>query len=113
MSLRQEKFNSFIQEELGRIINRDLEMPLGSLLTIVGADTAPDLKFVKVYVSVLPENYRGTVLAILRKNTKKLQQALNKKFRTKVFPKIQWAVDVTEEKAMAIEALLDKIKKEL
>lgn len=113
MTLRQDKVNSLIQEELGGVINRELELPDGCLITISGADVSADLKHTKIYISVLPEKYRGTVLELLRKNTKNIQFALNKRLAMKFFPKIHWLIDATEEKAMGIDALLDKIKEEL
>lgn len=113
MTLRQEKINSLIQEELSRIINRELEFPSGCLMTITGIDASTNLKHAKIYISVLPEKFRGSALEILRKNTGRLQALLNRRLEIKFSPKIEWLIDTTEERAAGIEELLDKIQEEL
>ena len=110
---RQERVNSLLIQYLGEIINREIEFPEGIFITIVKVETSSDMKHAKVWISVLPDKYRGAALSVLHKKKKIIQQNLNKKITMKFFPKIEFSVDTTEEYAAGIEALLDEIKKEL
>lgn len=113
MTLRQEKVNALIKEELGLIISREVELPQGCLATIVGVDVSADLKWAKIFISVLPDKYRGSVLEILRKKSNHIRKSLNRRIEIKFSPKLEWVIDATEEHASGIEALLDKIKEEM
>ena len=113
MTLRQEKVNTLIKEELGPIINREVEFPQGCLVTIAGTDVSADLKRAKIFISVLPDKYRGSALEILRKKTKHIRGSLNKRIEIRFSPKLEWIIDTTEEHASGIEILLDKIKEEM
>lgn len=112
-SQRQERVNSLIRQYLGKIINRDIELPAGVIITIAKVEVSSDLKNVRIGVSILPEKYRGSVLELLRKRTKLIQRLLNKKLTMKFSPKIDFLINTTAEQAADIERLLDEIKKEL
>lgn len=109
MSLRIEKINEYILQKLGQIIIKELEFPENSLVTITKVETSPDIKYAKVYVSVLPDNFRGSVLEILRKNSHNLHEILQKQMRTKFTPNLNFQIDEQEIYASQIDKLLDEI----
>ena len=91
---------------------REVDFPEGSLVTITRVDTSPDLNQSKVYVSTIPEQKSGEVLAILKKQIYFLQQELNKKLNMRPMPRIAFLEEKKTQEAGRVEELLEEIKKE-
>jgi ribosome-binding factor A len=106
MSHRVEKVNSLLVQEISAILLREIEFPLGVLVTIIKAKATDDLKEAKIFISVLPFEKSGQVLDILRSNIYHLQQLLNKKLRMKPVPKMFFKIDASEEEAEKVERAL-------
>lgn len=111
MSHRLEQVNELIRQELNKLLLTEVEFPKSCLVTITGVQTSKDLRYVKVWISVLPVYYRKKVLVKLTANLGHLQFLLNKKLTMKPLPRLNFALDDTEQKAADIEQLLDQIKK--
>jgi len=109
MPNRTQKINPLIQQKLGEIINQNIELPTDCLVTITKTETSPDNKQSKIYLSIIPENFRGTVLKILNKNKKLLYQQLRKELQTKFTPNLLFIIDEDEIYASEIEKLLDEL----
>ena len=110
MSLRLEKVNELIHQKLSQIITREVEFPQNMLITISRVITSPDLKYSKIFITVLPDQYRGTALEVLNKNSKNLQQILRKQMTTKFTPNLNFQIDDQEIFAQGVEKLLDEIR---
>jgi len=111
MSQRLEKINELIHHKLSVIISQELEFPANSLVTITRVETSPDIKYCKVYISVLPDNLRGTCLETLGKNSHRLHKILKKAMLTKFTPNLKFLIDEQEIFASKIDNLLDEISK--
>ena len=105
-----EKINELIKNQLGHLIIKEIEFPENAMVTITKVETTPDLKSAKVFISVLPENMRGTALSILTKNAVSLHQNLNKQIKTKFTPNLKFCIDEQEIFADEVEKILDEIK---
>jgi ribosome-binding factor A len=106
MSHRKEKINSLLEQEVGKIILREIDIPPGVLVTVISADATEDLKEAKIMISVLPFDKSQKILEILNKNIYFIQQILNKELRMKPVPKISFKIDDSMEKAGRVENLL-------
>lgn len=107
---RIEKINQLIKTQLSQLINKEMEFPDNTIITITRVKTTPDLKIAKIYLTVLPENFRGSVLEILRKNKKNLYTLLKNRLKTKFTPNLNFLIDEQELYAAEIDKLLDEIK---
>lgn len=107
---RIEKINQLIKQQLSQIINKEIEFPQNTIITITRVQTTPDIKIAKVYLGVVPENFRGSALEILRKNKKKLHALLKKQIKTKFTPNLNFLIDEQEIYASEIDKLLDEIQ---
>lgn len=103
------KVNALITTELGQLMKRLVEFPLGTIVTISKVDTAIDLSVTRVWISVLPIEQVEAVEKILAKQRGELQHYLNRKLVMKFVPHIEFHIDYTEEKAFRVESLLDDI----
>ena len=110
MSERMVKVNELIAQQLGLIISSDIELPLGTIVTITSVETSPDLRHAKVFLSVLPETARREVMSLLINQVKELQKTLNNKITLRVIPKLRFEIDETEQKAIELERLLDNLE---
>ncbi|MBN1778884.1 MAG: 30S ribosome-binding factor RbfA [Candidatus Buchananbacteria bacterium] len=113
MSHRLEQISEVIRHEIGGLLLTEVEFPVGCLVTIVEVQTSKDLRHAKIIISVMPVKFTAKVLEKLQKNIGHLQFELNKKLSMKPLPRIRFAIDRTEHKAVGIEELLDKIRKEI
>lgn len=112
MKLRPLRVASVIQEELSKIIIRELEFP-GFLVTITFVDVDRKMEGALVYFGVIPSEQAAAALRILNKARGFLQHLLLKKMNIKPMPEIIFKIDKGVERAAAIEKLLieAKIKK--
>lgn len=109
MPRRTEQVNSLLQEQIGRFLLSNFETPSGVLVTITRVVATPDLRQAKVYISVLPENNRGSILEGLRKVTSEIRRSLYRDMETHSVPNLIFAIDDTEARAVSMEELLDSI----
>ena len=106
VSHRQEKVNSLLTQEIGKIILREVDIPPGVLVTVLSVEATSDFKEAKVKISIFPFDKSELVLEILTKNIYHIQRVLNKKLRMKPVPKIYFRIDVSAEQADKVELLL-------
>jgi ribosome-binding factor A len=109
---RIERVNSLIQQELGQLILKEIDIFPGTLLTITRVECANNLFYCKVYVSVIPEDKLEEVLALLNRHIYALQQMLNKKLKMRPVPRIEFFKEKKTAEAGRIDELLFKISKD-
>ena len=112
MPKRIERVESVIQEELGKIILKEIDFPAGSLVTITRVSCSVDLANANVFVAVLPEANAKRVLEILGKVIYPLQKMLDKRLRMRPIPRIRFVEEKETVRAAKIEGLIEEIKKE-
>ncbi|MBI4652815.1 30S ribosome-binding factor RbfA [Candidatus Kuenenbacteria bacterium] len=115
LNVRVQQINEVIRQELNQIILREVEFDLGTMTTIIGVDTDPELKITKVFLRVFPENKEKESLKILNKRAPLLQALLNKKIHLRHVPHIKFFIDIKgkreDEKEERIEELFEEIEK--
>lgn len=93
---RTEQINELIKRELGSILNKELEVPDGSLITILKIETTSDLKQAKIWVSIFPFSKAEEVFSDLSKKRGYFRGILGKRFkRLKTVPKLNFVLDQT------------------
>lgn len=109
---RKDRVASLVQEELGKLLLREMEFP-GALVTITSVDVQKDLEIAHVHVSVLPSEKGDEVMKLLSKEQKHLQFLLLRKMNIKPMPVISFKLDKGLENAARVEkALLESNNKE-
>ena len=109
MSRRLEQVSSLLQQDVAAIIRRELEFSAGVIVGIARVVLGPDLKFARIYVSVLPESEAEAVLKQLHNNRTAIQKQLVANLSMKFTPKISFSLDDTESQASRIESLIDSL----
>ncbi len=111
MSKRIPRVNQLIQQELSKIILREIEFPSNVLVTVTRVETASNLIESKVYISVMPEGKTSKVFQILNQGIYELQQKLNRRLQMRPTPRIKFIEEKETKEAGKIEEILEKIKK--
>lgn len=112
MTLRVDKMNSLVREIFSELLDQEISLKQGVLVTVAKVDTTPDLRYTRVSVSIFPEQEESYAIATLRHEQSRLQKALNAKLSMKIRPRILIESDHTEKSADVIEKLLLEIKQE-
>lgn len=112
MVRRIEQVNDLIREELGKIIDRDVELPERSLVTVTRVVTSPDLHYADVFLSITPHAKEKEALTVFEQEVGALQHQLNRKLRMRPVPRIKFLIDIEQKRADRIEQLLaeDRLK---
>jgi ribosome-binding factor A len=110
MSKRIEQLNSLVQQEVAGLVARQIEFPLGTMVTVSGASVADDAESAKIWISVLPVEKSQLVMGILQGAIREIQRHLNRKLVMKFVPKITFVLDTAQERAAHVNAALDHIE---
>ena len=105
-SYRPLRVGSLIQEELNKILLRELDLKSGTLVTISNVKVSSDLSNAKIGISVIPSDSGDEVMVILSKLQGRFQHLLNHKLNIRPMPRIEFERDFGLEKAANIERLL-------
>ena len=109
MTNRILKVNGLIKKELGKIIQKDIEIQKNTLITITRVKTLANLNQAFIYISVIGGDEKK-IMNILKKKIYNIQQHLNKRLNMRPIPKIIFKLEKETEKAARVEKLLEKIK---
>lgn len=103
------RVNELIGQQLGLIINEEVEFPLNTIVTITAVSVSKDLHWAKVLVSVIPKEQKRVALKILAAEAINLQKILNERVVLRRVPKLQFSLDETQDRVGAINELLDNL----
>ena len=105
MNYRPLRVGKLIREELGMMLQRELEFP-GALVTVTEAEISKKMDIAHVRVSVLPAAKAAEALKKLRAAGGDLQYKLLHKLNIKPMPQLVFEIDRGPENAAAVEKAL-------
>ncbi|HKQ98873.1 MAG TPA: 30S ribosome-binding factor RbfA [Candidatus Polarisedimenticolia bacterium] len=110
MSTRTDRMADLIRDEISRMLLRDLRDPRLGFVTLTGASVSPDMRNVRVFISVLgDEKARAGSLKALRSASGLIQRTLFKNLGLRYAPTIGFALDDSLERGERIERVLREI----
>lgn len=111
-SRRLQKLESLLRSEVGAILERELELPPNTLLTITSVTVLPDLSQARLGVSILPVDRSQRIFKLLAAKAPNLQQLANRRLRLYRVPRLNFYLDSSLAEADHIDRLLDSLKSE-
>jgi ribosome-binding factor A len=110
MGLRLLRINESIKETLSSVITAEgLKDPRVGFVTVTGVETSPDLRYAKVYVSVLGgRTERDLTMQALAKSRGFLQAKINASLHMKRTPQLEFLYDETLDNALRLERALKR-----
>jgi ribosome-binding factor A len=112
ISKRIKRVNQLIKCEISQILLREIDYPKDILVTVTRAETSPDLRESRVFISIMPEENGKKIIQFLNRRIYCLQQKINKKLKMKPVPKITFCEEKKTKEAARIEKILDELKKQ-
>lgn len=100
--------NEVVHRLVAEIVQREVEMPVGSLATITHVDTTRDLKEARVYVTVLPDGQRVSGMRALQARRGHIQRLFGQRVRLKFTPKLEFLFDEGFMKAQHVYDVIDR-----
>src|SRR5258708_40235030 len=93
-TIRQEQVQGRLIEEVSDMLRRDLKDPRLGFITITGADVSRDLKYAKVFISVLGgDESKKKSMAALRSATGKIRGEFARKAHLGGGPEVDFKFD--------------------
>ncbi len=112
-SQRSGRVQEAIRQEVSNIIHGQIRDPRLGFLTITGVELTKDLRYARIYFSVLGED-KEKKLALRGLNSAKgyIKGILGDRIKLRYMPDIEFKIDETLERTRHIYDLFEKIKKE-
>lgn len=107
MSKRSSQVAELLRTEINKIIIKDFEPPMGTLISISEVTISNDLKNATAYISIIPQNKLGTGLAAMKKFSRHVQKELGKHLAMHTTPRLKWQLDERDLKYSAIDEALN------
>ncbi len=109
---RKDKVQEVIKQEVGTIMREDLSDPRIGFVTVTRVEVSPDLKYAKIFVSVLGEakQCKATFKA-LRSATGYTRKLLAERLRLRFVPAVVFKEDDSAAYSVYIAKKIDEIKK--
>ena len=110
---RMRRVNEAVREVLSSQLAEGLKDPRIGFVTVTGVDTSPDLRYARVYVSILgDEEERRATLDGLASSRGFLQARIAEELRMKRTPALSFRYDETVERADRMTRLIDEVAPE-
>lgn len=109
MKHRRQRIGDQIKVELADLVHNDVRDPRVGFVTFTEVRMSPDLKYARVYVSILGEpDEREETLAALVRAGGFLRGHIGKRLKLRFVPELRFVLDETLEQSERIEELLEE-----
>lgn len=113
-SIRIQKVNELIRQQLALLIVREVEFPENTVATIMRVETDADIKKARIFINITPEEHKNSALTAIKKRGPYLQHQLNRTLEMHYVPSLSFAIEKPNAKrsdADEAEFILDELKR--
>ena len=111
---RMNKIDEELRREISAIISTELKNPhLTGLISVSKVKTTPDLRYAKVFVTMIKEKSKKENLSILKQSSGYIRSAIAKRINLRYTPELVFEFDESLEYGTRIDEILNKITKDL
>lgn len=111
---RMNKVDEELKKEISNIISLELKNPhLTGLISVSKVKTTPDLRYARVYVTMINEKSKKENLSILKQSSGYIRSAIAKKVNLRYTPELIFEFDESLEYGSRIDEILKDITKDL
>ncbi len=109
---RLNRINEELKKEISNIISFELKNPDATgLISVTKVKITPDLKYAKVYVSMLNSKSNEKTLEALKKSSGYIRSSIAKKINLRITPELVFEEDDSMEYGMKIDSILKDLNK--
>ena len=110
MKRRSERISELIKREISRLLEREVNDPrLSTLISVTEVSLSPDLKYAKVFISVLEDANKEEVLAGFNIASGFLRRELASHLNLKCTPQLRFYYDDSVERGSKVLKLIEKV----
>jgi ribosome-binding factor A len=107
---RSHRIADQIQRDLAQVIQREMNDPRVSMLTISGVDVSRDLAVARVYVTSLQQDVdMDSVIAVLNRAAGFLRHQLGRHLRLRNIPELRFSYDESIQRGIDMSRLIDEV----
>lgn len=112
-SVKNIRINSEVQREMSLIIREDLKDPrIHPMTTVMAVEVTPDLKFAKVFVSVMGDDEaKEKTMEGLKKSASYARHQLASRMNLRNTPEITFVLDTSIEYGVMMSKRIDEVNK--
>lgn len=110
---RIDRISEQVRREVDRIIREDVSDPrVQGTFSVTRADVTRDLRYAKIYVSILEEENRAPMMAALKKAAGFVRHELGERMMIRYTPEILFELDKNIEYGIHITSVLKRVHTE-
>ncbi len=111
-SVKNIRINSEVQREMSSIIREDLKDPrIHPMTSVMAVEVTPDLKFAKIFVSVLGNDQeKEKTMEGLKKSASFARHQLAKRMNLRNTPELTFVLDTSIEYGVTMSKKIDELK---
>ena len=110
---RVDRLQSQLVKEISDIVANELRDRAPAMVTFTRAEVSRDLKYAKVYFSVLvPEKEAEDCLNYFKRHAGVIRRMVGRRMRIRFTPEITYHFDASLEHVMRINEILEQIKRD-
>jgi len=111
MAHRPERLAEAIKQEISDVVRDEMKDPRIGFVTITRVEVTADLRYAKVYVSVLgEEKEQNETVEGLKKAKGFMRSELGKRIRLRHVPEISFILDQSMDRGIKVLNLLNRVK---
>ena len=100
-----------LRKELSQIISYEIKDPnLTGLISVTKAKITPDLKYAKIYVSILNSKNNDKTLEGLKESSGYIRSQIAKRINLRITPELIFVLDDSIEYGEKIDSILKELK---
>ena len=108
---RLNRINEELKKEISQIISFEIKNPDATgLISVTKVKITPDLKYAKVYVSLLNSKNEDKTMNALKSSSGFIRSLVAKRINLRITPELVFEQDDSMEYGMKIESILKDIK---
>lgn len=109
---RLNRIDEELRKEISNIISFELKNPDATgLISVTKVKITPDLKYAKVYVSMLNSKNKEKTLEALKKSSGYIRSNIAKKINLRITPELVFEEDDSMEYGMKIDSILKDLNR--
>lgn len=111
-NIKIERINHMIMEEVSKILMLEIKDEDIKFVTITDCDTASDLSYAKIYVTILEQEKKEETLKALNNASSFIRGELAKRIEIRHIPELKFIYDESISYGEHIDKIIDKLNEE-
>lgn len=110
---RMNKIDEELKREISNIINYELNNPKATgIISVTKVRVTPDLRYARVYISMINEKNKKATLAALKKSSGYIRSEVAKKINLRITPELVFELDDSLEYGARMDEIIKEISKD-